>query len=81
MGCKIDYKGADVHPDNFISVIKGDSKKMKNIGSGKVLNSTKDSKVFVYFTDHGAVGLLAFPNGSYLYADALIKALTYMHNE
>jgi legumain len=37
-------------------------------GNGKVLQSTADSKVFVFFSDHGAPGLIAFPT-SYLYAD------------
>ncbi|CAF1349698.1 unnamed protein product, partial [Rotaria sp. Silwood1] len=36
---------------------------MRGIGSGKVLESGPDDNVFVFFTDHGAVGLVAFPNG------------------
>lgn len=34
--------------------------------------------MFVYFSDHGAPGLIAFPS-DYLYADQLIKTLGYMH--
>ncbi|CDW88179.1 peptidase c13 family protein [Stylonychia lemnae] len=79
-GCKIDYKGDDVILDNFVNVLKGDHEKMKGLGNGKVLNSTKDSKVFVYFTDHGATGILGFPQ-KYLYADDLISNLTYMHKQ
>jgi len=41
---------------------------MNGIGSGKVLKSNENSKVFVFFTDHGAPGLLAFPS-QMLYAD------------
>ena len=67
-GCKIDYKAKDVTPDNFLSVLKRDEETMQDKGTGKVLNSTKDSKVFIFFTDHGAPGLLAFPD-KYLYAD------------
>jgi legumain len=36
--------------------------------------------VFVYFSDHGAPGLIAFPN-DYLYADQLLKTLNYMHQQ
>lgn len=39
---------------------------------GRVLNTDKTSKVFVNFSDHGAPGLIAFPEpGVYLYADQL----------
>ena len=47
-------------------------------GNGKVLKSDSSSKVFVYFADHGAPGLIAFPT-SYLYADALNDAINTMH--
>lgn len=52
---------------------------MKNIGTGKVLESDASSKVFIYFADHGAPGLIAFPS-SYLYADDLNNALNTMFN-
>ncbi|KAG7277074.1 LOW QUALITY PROTEIN: hypothetical protein CRUP_031287, partial [Coryphaenoides rupestris] len=48
-------------PENFLAVLKGDSSGTKG-GSGKVLKSGPKDHVFVYFTDHGAPGILAFPN-------------------
>mmetsp|Transcript_11248 Transcript_11248/g.15425 ORF Transcript_11248/g.15425 Transcript_11248/m.15425 type:complete len:108 (+) Transcript_11248:259-582(+) len=63
---KIDYSGRDVTPENFLAVLKGDS----HTATGPVLKSNSHSKVFVYFTDHGAPGLVAFPN-DVLYADDL----------
>jgi len=54
-GCKIDYKGADVTPANFAAVMTGTA-------SGKKLESTADDNVFVFFSDHGAAGLIAFPS-------------------
>lgn len=53
---------------------------MKKIGTGKVLKSNSESKVFIYFTDHGAPGLLAFPN-KYLYADEFLKTLKFMNEK
>lgn len=35
---------------------------MKNIGSGKVIDSGPNDHVFVFFSDHGAPGLIAFPS-------------------
>eukprot|EP00345_Euplotes_harpa_P019124 CAMPEP_0168335506 /NCGR_PEP_ID=MMETSP0213-20121227/10952_1 /TAXON_ID=151035 /ORGANISM="Euplotes harpa, Strain FSP1.4" /LENGTH=417 /DNA_ID=CAMNT_0008340451 /DNA_START=14 /DNA_END=1267 /DNA_ORIENTATION=+ len=69
-GCNIDYKGADVNPAKFLSVIKGE-------GSGKVLKSNSNSKVFINFSDHGAPGLIAFPS-QYLYATDFHNALLAM---
>ena len=34
---------------------------MAGIGSGKVIESGPNDHVFVYFADHGAPGLIAFP--------------------
>jgi legumain len=77
--CKIDYKGGDVTPENFLNVLKGDATANKGKGNGRVLASTASDKVFVYFTDHGATGLIAFPSGE-LYANDMIDALKYMHD-
>jgi len=77
--CKIDYTGGDVTPAVFLSVLKGDATAVQGKGTGRVLESTSNDKVFVYFTDHGAVGLIAFPS-QYLYANDMITALKYMHD-
>lgn len=72
-----DYIGDDVTPQNFLAVLKGDAASVKG-GSGKVLKSGPNDHVFVYFTDHGAPGLLAFPNDDLLVND-LMDAIQYMH--
>jgi len=56
-GCNIDYRGADVTPEKFMAVIQGDAS-----AGGKVLQSTDADNVFMFFSDHGAPGLIAFPN-------------------
>lgn len=45
-----------------------------------MLESTKDDRVFVYFADHGGVGLVAMPVGDPVYAPDLIDALRYMNS-
>ncbi|XP_077124121.1 legumain [Ranitomeya variabilis] len=73
-----DYTGEDVTPANFLAVLKGDSKAVKGKGSGKVIQSGPNDHVFVYFTDHGAPGLLAFPNDD-LHVEDLNKTIKYMY--
>ena len=50
-GLVIDYKGDDVTAANFLSVLKGDSKTMSGVGSGKVIGSNAAENVFVFFSD------------------------------
>jgi legumain len=78
-GCKIDYKGDDVTPANFLAILEGNASKVSG-GNGRVLKSSKDSKVFINFSDHGAPGLIAFPN-EYLYAKDLNTTITYMNQK
>jgi legumain len=77
--CQKDYTGSDVTAANFMSVLKGDAAAMQGIGSGKVLKSGPNDKVFINFADHGGPGLIAMPAGPYLYAQDLMDTLTYMH--
>ena len=69
----IDWKGKDVTPDNFAKILEGSSDGA--VGKqGKVLTSTKEDNVFVYFCDHGGVGIIGFPETT-MHANALISAL------
>lgn len=43
-----------------------------------MLESTKDDRVFVYFADHGGVGLVSMPSGHPVYAQDLMDTLRYM---
>ena len=79
-GVKIDYYGADVTPSNFVAAITGDSEGVSLTdprSTAKVLTSTKNDNVYIYFTDHGSDNLIAFPS-KYLYRDELISALNLM---
>lgn len=77
----IDYKGIDVSAQNYLNVIKGNKETMKGIGSGRVLESTDNDNVFMYFSDHGSDGLVAFPEEDYLLADELLNALKEMRQK
>jgi len=70
-----DYVGNDVTPQNFLKVIQGEA---TGAGSGKVLKSTAEDYVFITFYDHGAPGIIAFPNGQVLHAKDLVDALNNM---
>ena len=68
-GVKIDYSKGDVTPQNFINVLLGDKQAAKG---KKVLEAGPSDNVFIFFSDHGAVGLIAFPS-TYMYADQLLQ--------
>jgi legumain len=79
-GVVIDYKGNDVTPKNFLAALSGNSEAVKGIGSGKVIKSGPHDHVFVNFADHGAPGLIAFPNDE-LYARDLMQTILSMHSD
>ncbi|XP_022166863.1 legumain-like [Myzus persicae] len=78
-GVIIDYKGDDVNKSNFLKIITGDQAGMRSIGTGKVVLGGQLDRIFINFVDHGASGLLGFPD-DYLYADELNDAFTTMNN-
>ncbi|CAG2109053.1 unnamed protein product [Medioppia subpectinata] len=67
-----------VSEKNFLKVLAGDES-MKKAGK-KVLESGPNDHVFIFFDDHGAPDLVAFPD-KYLYAKPLIKTLKQMHQD
>jgi len=78
-GCKISYSGDDVNKATFIKVLTGDAS-----ASGPVLKSTASDKVFIYYADHGGVGILGVPDdaaGGYIHAADVNSALETMHSK
>ncbi|XP_067848035.1 legumain [Heptranchias perlo] len=73
-----DYVQEHVNPETFLAVLRGDADAVKGKGSGKVLNSGPKDHVFVYFADHGADGILAFPDSDLQVAD-LQETIKYMY--
>merc|ERR1711971_1528839 len=75
-GVPKDYTGKNVTADTFVDLLKG---KQLNYGSGKMLKSGPNDHLFVYFSDHGAKGLVAFPS-TILHAKTLDKTLKEMNS-
>ena len=76
-GCKKSYTGDSVTAANFLAIITGNESGVSG-GSGEVLKSGPNDKVFINFVDHGGSNLVAFPVGSYLYSDQLNAAFKTM---
>uniref|UniRef100_A0AC35TK81 Legumain n=1 Tax=Rhabditophanes sp. KR3021 TaxID=114890 RepID=A0AC35TK81_9BILA len=76
-GVKIDYEGNDVNPSNFFAILKGQKDKIVG-GNGKVIESTKKDKIFIFFSDHGATGLISMPQGI-ITAEEISEAHNYLH--
>jgi len=70
-----------VTPENFLAILKGDEAALGSTfdGNGKVLKTDSQSKVFIYFADHGSPGFICFPS-KYLYADQFIDTINYMYS-
>ena len=75
----VSYQGESVTAQNFLNVIQGI--KEGETKKGPVLESRKDDNVFIYYSDHGATGLVAMPTGDPLYAKDLIDALNNMYKK
>ncbi|KAK4490981.1 hypothetical protein RD792_001702 [Penstemon davidsonii] len=77
-GVPKDYVGEDVNAVNFFAVLLGDKTALTG-GSGKVVESGPDDHIFVYYTDHGAAGVLGLPNEGIIYANDLNDVLKQKH--
>ena len=60
-----------------MQVLEGKKNELKGVGTGRVLESTANDNVFMFFSDHGAPGIMAFPS-KYLYANQLIQTFANM---
>ncbi|XP_061348195.1 legumain [Gastrolobium bilobum] len=77
-GVPKDYTGDHVTSENLYAVILGDKSKVKG-GSGKVINSKPEDRIFIYYSDHGGPGVLGMPNMPYLYAMDFMDVLKKKH--
>ncbi|KAK1378279.1 Vacuolar-processing enzyme [Heracleum sosnowskyi] len=77
-GVPKDYTGKDLTIDNLFAVILGNKSLVKG-GSGKVVDSGPNDRIFIYYTDHGGPGVLGMPNLEMLYANDFIHVLKKKH--
>jgi legumain len=74
-GVPHDYTGKEVNAQNVLKVLLGDTAAMHGIGSGRVIDSGPNDRVFLFYSDHGAPGILGMPHGPPIYADELVATL------
>uniref|UniRef100_A0A2N9H3Q5 Legumain prodomain domain-containing protein n=1 Tax=Fagus sylvatica TaxID=28930 RepID=A0A2N9H3Q5_FAGSY len=77
-GVPKDYTGDRVNAKNFYAVLLGNKSALTG-GSGKVVNSGPNDYIFIYYADHGGVGVIAMASGGYVYAKDLIDVLKKKH--
>eukprot|EP00889_Picochlorum_renovo_P004755 jgi/Picre1/31785/NNA_007135.t1 len=65
------YTRDQVNVKNFLAVLKGDAQSVQKgpHASGRVIEAGKDDRIFLFYSDHGAPGLLGMPTGEFLFAD------------
>ena len=78
-GAAIDYRGDDVSATTFVAVLTGDATSVWKKGTGRVLASGPHDRVFLFYSDHGAAGVVGMPSGPFLYADQLLGAVADKH--
>ncbi|KAJ0106591.1 hypothetical protein Patl1_18823 [Pistacia atlantica] len=77
-GVPKDYTGKHVTTKNLYAVLLGNKSAVKG-GSGKVVNSKPNDRIFLYYSDHGGPGVLGMPNMPYLYAMEFMEVLKKKH--
>ncbi|KAM0058407.1 putative legumain protein [Helianthus debilis subsp. tardiflorus] len=77
-GVPKDYTGKNVTVDNLFAVLLGDKSAVKG-GSGKVVDSKPEDRIFLFYSDHGGPGVLGMPNEPHLVAKDLVDVLKKKH--
>ncbi|KAJ0667662.1 putative legumain protein [Helianthus annuus] len=77
-GVPKDYTGKNVTVDNLSAVLLGDKSAVKG-GSGKVVDSKPEDRIFLFYSDHGGPGVLGMPNEPHLVAKDLVDVLKKKH--
>lgn len=77
-GCELDYTGSAVTAANFANVLLGNG---TSSGNGRVLESTEDDNVFLFYVDHGAPGIIQFPGDDVMHTQEFQTVLTQMHSK
>jgi len=73
-----DYIANEASLKNFKNALTGEA---TTGGSGKVLRSTENDNVFIFYDDHGGSGLVVMPTDEYLHEHDLKEVLETMENK
>ncbi|KAJ4712829.1 Vacuolar-processing enzyme [Melia azedarach] len=77
-GVPKDYTREQVTTENLYAVLLGNKNGVKG-GTGKVVDSKANDRIFLYYSDHGGPGVLGMPNMPFLYALEFIEVLKKKH--
>ncbi|WOL07569.1 hypothetical protein Cni_G16313 [Canna indica] len=77
-GVPKDYTGKEVTSENLYAVLLGIKSAVRG-GSGKVIDSKPNDRIFIYYTDHGGPGVLGMPNMPFVFAVDFIEVLKKKH--
>ncbi|XP_039022701.1 vacuolar-processing enzyme-like isoform X3 [Hibiscus syriacus] len=77
-GVPKDYTGEHVTAANLYAVLLGNRSALSG-GSGKVVDSNPNDRIFIYYSDHGGPGVLGMPNMPFLYAMDFLDVLKKKH--
>lgn len=84
-GLVIDYKKENhLTVDLYTAVLLGDVEKAKQISgleNPKVLKTTKEDNIFLYYIDHGGDNIVAMPEGGYLTSKILVGTIQEMYDK
>ncbi|KMZ61502.1 Vacuolar processing enzyme 1 [Zostera marina] len=77
-GVPKDYTGESANVWNLYNVLLGNATGTSG-GSGKVVDSKPNDRIFLFYSDHGGPGVLGMPAGPFLYAGDFVSVLRTKH--
>ena len=83
-GCveHIDYESEDMTGDVMLAIMRGDVEELKKLTkkeNPRVLHTTAEDNIMIYFTSHGGYGEILVGN-TYVKEKELISTIQYMHD-
>jgi legumain len=76
----LDYTKDNVNAETFLAILTGNETAIPQNGphsTGKMIHAGPNDRIFVFYSDHGAPGIIGMPSGDFLYADQLHKAIKH----
>lgn len=76
----VDYSGDSVTAQNFLEVLAGREDAPTILGgNGKTIQSGAGDRVWLYYADHGAPGILGMPTGAHKHLTVDPETVCIMH--